>query len=406
MHALCARNVWSIVTGEEIKPVPPAAFYSNAERHRFTEMSRIYKEKSSMAFSIIHEALPEEYHVYIFRIRDPRVMWEKIRDVFDKDLNPPALYRLHEVFHTARFNKNTDTLQSWADYIQSFVEKLASSDWPIDQRDAVHKLIYELPQKYDAVKHLLYQQNPQDLTFEFAMKVLLSAETQKDRNSLQRTWWLRDQNTKRNIPAPPGEGKRKMVKRAKQSKQAEQQSVEADQVAQAADSVRAQIQTQMQTAQNTPEKAPNDNVLGSMVENILQSENTRCATCHQPGHTSAYCRKWVSSPTKDGSSAHPVSYPLSAYSVSHAVSAFPLSLPEPAYTASRPGSVFPVAGPESMYHPNLQEGSTLFGHPQQAPHGHFGFPLTGGRPASRTPNPMTYEGYPDPQQHQGYGYYR
>lgn len=348
MYTLIAHRAWEVVTGDEVEPKAPD-FYSDVEEDRYKKELNTFRDRTSKAISIMYAALAGTDHLpHIAGINDPKQMWEKIRDVFDISLNPPVLYKLHEVFHAEKFGLR-DTVVTWTGRLQGHVRKLASSDWPIDSRDVVHKLIRELPVKYEVVRQLLYQQNPRELQIEAVRRVLQTSESQKDQKPAPQPGPKKPPATPRPGKGGKGKGKAKKGKPAKPTQAKKQAPINAS-------------------------NGRNDKVVESRVEKILQKEKRRCTICGRPNHTEAnyFSREQARGPNRATSAMNQVMYQ------------------------------------ETMY-PPYREGSqpSAFYHPPQEPYGHVGLATaTGGFPVRGTPNPVMFEEQPQHYyHHQGYGYY-
>ncbi|KAK2768625.1 hypothetical protein FQN54_000481 [Arachnomyces sp. PD_36] len=178
MYNLIGLRAWDVVTGDEVEPIPPQLFYAEADEEKFKQEHNVFKDRFSTAISVIYGAVPKEHTPLIAGILSPKDMWQKLKQAFDLDMNPPDLYKLHQAFNAEKFNPAMDTVMSWSGRLQSHARKLASSDWPLDQRDVIHKLISELPVQYEVVRQLLYKQNPRELQVDVVVRVLQSAEPQ------------------------------------------------------------------------------------------------------------------------------------------------------------------------------------------------------------------------------------
>lgn len=177
MYTLISHRAWEVVTGDELEPKAPE-FYSDVQEERYKRELDVFKDRVAKAISVIYGALPKKNVSLVAGILDPKEMWEKLRDVFDINSYPPALFELHDAFQAEKFNRKKDTIEEWSNRLQAYVRKLSSSHWPLDSRDVVHKLISELPPRFKVVRQLLYETDPRDLHFDVAVRMLQATEAQ------------------------------------------------------------------------------------------------------------------------------------------------------------------------------------------------------------------------------------
>jgi len=159
------RDLWELVEGKEVKPVPPQATTSTGESTSAvtTEMQRHQDElsawlkKAKKARSIIGSSISASTMVYVEGIDNPAEMWRVLSERFNP-ITKTTLLQVIKQFMTIKMDEAVDTMEAHLQKVQRLKRRVEEQGEAISENIYNAILLSSVPETYHVAVSILESQ--------------------------------------------------------------------------------------------------------------------------------------------------------------------------------------------------------------------------------------------------------
>ena len=165
--SLIGRDIWDIVTGDEI-----------LEENATEKEVRIFRKRENQALSMICLNVSQEIKIYVRSAKTSKEAWNILENHFEeKTLSKKIMYR-RQLYNEKVTDDNSDMSQH-INKIKTIAEHLESLDDRVSEKDLVMILLSSLPSSYNNLITTLESLDEERLTWDYLRDRILTEYERK-----------------------------------------------------------------------------------------------------------------------------------------------------------------------------------------------------------------------------------
>jgi hypothetical protein len=173
---LIDKDMWEIVSGESVKPIPLEETASQEDRTTRENEIREWNKKADKARATLVLAITPSEQVHVTTLKDPNTIWKRLEEVYESKGTATKHFLLRN-FYTAKFVEGSETLQEHINKLTRIHQRLTTLGEQPSDSSFITALLISLPETYNNLITVLEAQK--DLTSSYVIGKLLEEERKK-----------------------------------------------------------------------------------------------------------------------------------------------------------------------------------------------------------------------------------